>query len=289
MARYLISRFFQALLVMFGVSLLIFFSLHLTGDPAAVMMPPGATSQEIADFRHAMGFDRPLLAQYADYAGHLLRGDLGDSLRYGQPVSTLIAERLPATALLALTALAWSTLAGLALGLISALWRDRHLGSAGAPGGVQRPGGAGVWLGAFDDFLFFSLQLRWLPSGGLRRSATAHHAPLSVFGRVLHERMARLVRASLIDVLDQEYIRTARAKGLSAWSGAGAPRAAQRADPGGDGSGDLARRPARRRAGHRDYLRLARYRPSGGAGHPEPRFPAGAGRGAARRADVRGR
>lgn len=77
MARYLISRFFQALLVMFGVSLLIFFSLHLTGDPAAVMMPPGATTQEIADFRHAMGFDRPLLTQYADYAGHLLRGDLG--------------------------------------------------------------------------------------------------------------------------------------------------------------------------------------------------------------------
>lgn len=124
MARYLISRFFQALLVMFGVSLLIFFSLHLTGDPAAVMMPPGATTQEIADFRHAMGFDRPLLTQYADYAGHLLRGDLGDSLRFGQPVTTLIAERLPATALLALTALAWSTLAGLALGLVSALWRD---------------------------------------------------------------------------------------------------------------------------------------------------------------------
>ncbi len=97
MARYLISRFFQALLVMFGVSLLIFFSLHLTGDPAAVMMPPGATTQEIADFRHAMGFDRPLLTQYADYAGHLLRGDLGDSLRFGQPVTTLIAERLPAT------------------------------------------------------------------------------------------------------------------------------------------------------------------------------------------------
>ncbi len=186
MARYLISRFFQALLVMFGVSLLIFFSLHLTGDPAAVMMPPGATSQEIADFRHAMGFDRPLLAQYADYAGHLLRGDLGDSLRYGQPVSTLIAERLPATALLALTALAWSTSRRAGARAYQRAVARQHLGSAGAPGGVQRPGGAGVLAGAFDDFVLQpAAALAALRR--LRRSATAHHARCLSW-RVLHER-----------------------------------------------------------------------------------------------------
>ncbi|EPN9526956.1 ABC transporter permease [Cronobacter malonaticus] len=215
MARYLISRFFQALLVMFGVSLLIFFSLHLTGDPAAVMMPPGATTQEIADFRHAMGFDRPLLTQYADYAGHLLRGDLGDSLRFGQPVTTLIAERLPATALLALTALAWSTLAGLALGLVSALWRDTIwdlLARLVAFSGQAVPV---FWLGLLM-ILFFSLQLRLLPSGGYGEPLQLI-MPAVCLGAYYMSAMARLVRASLIDVLDQDYIRTARAKGLSTW------------------------------------------------------------------------
>ncbi|EPC8953288.1 ABC transporter permease [Cronobacter sakazakii] len=215
MARYLISRFFQALLVMFGVSLLIFFSLHLTGDPAAVMMPPGATTQEIADFRHAMGFDRPLLTQYADYAGHLLRGDLGDSLRFGQPVSALIAERLPATALLALTALAWSTLAGLALGLVSALWRDTIwdlLARLVAFSGQAVPV---FWLGLLM-ILFFSLQLRLLPSGGYGEPLQLV-MPAVCLGAYYMSAMARLLRASLIDVLDQDYIRTARAKGLSAW------------------------------------------------------------------------
>ncbi|SQC93696.1 Glutathione transport system permease protein gsiC [Cedecea neteri] len=124
MLRYILSRFAQAVLVMFGVSLLIFYSLHLTGDPAAVMMPPGSSQQEIDNFRHAMGFDRPLLWQYGHYLNGLLHGDLGLSLRYEQPVTELIAQRVPATLLLAVSALAWSTVVGLLLGLISAVWRN---------------------------------------------------------------------------------------------------------------------------------------------------------------------
>jgi glutathione transport system permease protein len=120
MLRYILSRFAQAVLVMFGVSLLIFYSLHLTGDPAAVMMPPGSSQQEIDNFRHAMGFDRPLLWQYGHYLTGLLHGDLGLSLRYEQPVTELIAQRVPATLLLAVSALAWSTVIGLLLGLVSA-------------------------------------------------------------------------------------------------------------------------------------------------------------------------
>ena len=215
MARYLLSRLGQSVLVLFGVSLLIFFSLHLTGDPAAIMMPPGASQQEIDQFRHSMGFDQPLLRQYGQYLGNLLQGDMGQSLRYDQPVTTLIGERVPATVLLAVTALGWSTAAGLLLGLVSAVWRNsvwdliaRLLAFSGQAIPV-------FWLGLLM-ILFFSLQLRLLPSSGYG-DLTHLIMPAISLGAYYMSAIARLVRASLIDVLHQDYIRTAQAKGLSAW------------------------------------------------------------------------
>lgn len=215
MARYLLSRLGQSVLVLFGVSLLIFFSLHLTGDPAAIMMPPGASQQEIDQFRHSMGFDQPLLWQYGQYLGNLLQGDMGQSLRYDQPVTTLIGERVPATVLLAVTALGWSTAAGLLLGLVSAVWRNsvwdliaRLLAFSGQAIPV-------FWLGLLM-ILFFSLQLRLLPSSGYG-DLTHLIMPAISLGAYYMSAIARLVRASLIDVLHQDYIRTAQAKGLSAW------------------------------------------------------------------------
>lgn len=215
MTRYLLSRLGQSVLVLFGVSLLIFFSLHLTGDPAAIMMPPGASQQEIDQFRHSMGFDQPLLWQYGQYLGNLLQGDMGQSLRYDQPVTTLIGERVPATVLLAVTALGWSTAAGLLLGLVSAVWRNsvwdliaRLLAFSGQAIPV-------FWLGLLM-ILFFSLQLRLLPSSGYG-DLTHLIMPAISLGAYYMSAIARLVRASLIDVLHQDYIRTAQAKGLSAW------------------------------------------------------------------------
>lgn len=215
MARYLLSRLGQSVLVLFGVSLLIFFSLHLTGDPAAIMMPPGSSQQEIDTFRHSMGFDQPLLWQYGQYLGNLLQGDMGQSLRYDQPVTRLIGERVPATLLLAVTALGWSTGAGLLLGLVSAVWRNsvwdllaRLLAFSGQAIPV-------FWLGLLM-ILFFSLQLRMLPSSGYGDAAHLIMPAISL-GAYYMSAIARLVRASLIDVLHQDYIRTAQAKGLSAW------------------------------------------------------------------------
>lgn len=215
MARYLLSRLAQAVLVLLGVSLLIFFSLHLTGDPAAIMMPPGSSQQEIDHFRQRMGFDQPLLWQYGQYLNSLLHGDLGESLRYNQPVTALIAERVLATVLLAVTALAWSTALGLLLGLVSAIWRNSIwdlLARLFAFSGQAIPV---FWLGLLL-ILFFSLDLRWLPSSGY---GTAAHLvmPAISLGAYYMSAIARLVRASLIDVLQQDYIRTARAKGLSTW------------------------------------------------------------------------
>lgn len=215
MARYLLSRLGQAVLVLLGVSLLIFFSLHLTGDPAAIMMPPGSSQQEIEHFRQQMGFDQPLLWQYGQYLNNLLHGNLGQSLRYNQSVTALIAERVPATVLLAVTALAWSTALGLLLGLVSAIWRNSVwdlLARLFAFSGQAIPV---FWLGLLM-ILLFSLDLRWLPSSGY--GTAAHLAmPAISLGAYYMSAIARLVRASLIDVLHQDYIRTARAKGLSAW------------------------------------------------------------------------
>ncbi|WP_048639359.1 ABC transporter permease [Brenneria goodwinii] len=215
MLRYVLSRVGQAVLVMFGVSILIFYSLHLTGDPAAVMMPPGSSQQEIDHFRHSMGFDRPLLWQYGHYLYGVLQGDLGDSLRYSQPVATLIGDRVPATLLLAVTALSWSTAVGLTLGIISALWQNslwdllsRLLAFSGQAIPV-------FWLGLLM-ILLFSLDLRWLPSGGYG-SLSHLIMPAVSLGAYYMSAIARLVRASLIDVMQQDYIRTARSKGLSAW------------------------------------------------------------------------
>jgi len=215
MLRYILQRLGQSVLVMFGVSLLIFYSLHLTGDPAAVMMPPGSSQQEIDNFRHSMGFDRSLTWQYWHYLTGVLQGDLGESLRYSQPVTELIGQRVPATLLLAITALLWSTVAGLLLGIISALYQNtlwdlvsRLLAFSGQAVPV-------FWLGLLL-IIAFSLNLRWLPSGGYG-SASQLVMPAISLGAYYMSAIARLIRASLIDVLQQDYIRTARAKGLSRW------------------------------------------------------------------------
>ncbi|MDE1189179.1 MAG: ABC transporter permease [Pantoea sp.] len=215
MLNILINRLGQSVLVLLGVSLLIFFSLHLTGDPAALMMPPGSSQQEIAHFRHSMGFDRPLLWQYGHYLSGVLQGDFGESLRYSQPVLALIGERLPATALLAVSALAWSSLLGLLLGIVSALRPHSFwdlLCRLVAFSGQAVPV---FWLGLLM-ILFFSLHLQWLPSSGYG-SFSALVMPAVSLGAFYMSAVARLTRASLLDVLQQDYIRTARAKGLSAW------------------------------------------------------------------------
>jgi peptide/nickel transport system permease protein len=216
LAAFLLHRLLLAVVVLVGVSLVVYLCLFLTGDPAALMLPPDASREEILQFRRAMGFDDPWLVQYLRWIGRIvLHGDFGTSLRFERPVGPLILERLPATALLAVAALAWSTLVGFVLGVVAAIRRGGvvdFLVRAVALSGQAVPV---FWLGLLL-ILFVSLRLRLLPTGGY---GEVRHLilPAISLGAYYMSAVTRLVRASLIEALDQDYVRTARAKGLSEW------------------------------------------------------------------------
>ena len=213
--RFLFSRAVQGLIVMFGVSLLVFFALFLTGDPAVLMMAPDSTAQEIADFREAMGFNDPIIVQYGRFLVDALRGDLGNSLRDSRPAMELLTERLGATALLALSALLWSSLLGFVLGAISAVRRNSPIDFAIRVISLLGQAVPVFWL-ALMLIILFSLNLRWLPSSGYG-SFQQLIMPSLALGAYYLSAITRLVRSSLIETLGENYIRTARAKGLSEW------------------------------------------------------------------------
>jgi peptide/nickel transport system permease protein len=208
-------RLCQAALVMLGVSAIVFFSLFLTGDPAALMLPPDASRAEIAAFRRAMGFDDPLALQYLRYVGRLLQGDLGRSLRFEAPALGLVLERVPATALLAVAALAWSTLAGFALGVIGALRRDTWVDLAVRLVALSGQAVPVFWLGLVL-IIVFALKLRWLPTSGYGRWDHLILPAISL-GAYYMSAVTRLVRASLSEAMAQDYVRTARSHGYGEW------------------------------------------------------------------------
>ena len=160
------GRALQGLVVLLGVSLIVFFALFLTGDPAALMMPPDASRAEIDAFRQAMGFDDPIWVQYGRFIGGVLSGEFGNSLRFQRPALDLLAERLPATALLALVALLWSSLLGFLLGTIAAVRRNSAIDFAIRVISLLGQAIPVFWL-ALVLIIIFSLKLRWLPSSGI--------------------------------------------------------------------------------------------------------------------------
>ncbi|WP_421906258.1 ABC transporter permease [Mameliella sp.] len=213
--RFLLSRAAQGLIVMFGVSALVFFALFLTGDPAVLMMAPDSTAAEIDDFREAMGFDDPIIVQYGRFLVDALQGDLGSSLRYSRPAMDLLTERLGATALLALSALLWSSLLGFLLGAIAAVRKNSPIDFAIRVISLLGQAVPVFWL-ALMLIILFSLNLRWLPSSGY--GSLSHLVmPSLALGAYYLSAITRLVRSSLIETLGENYVRTARAKGLTEW------------------------------------------------------------------------
>jgi ABC-type dipeptide/oligopeptide/nickel transport system permease component len=212
--RYLSSRVLYTLPVVWLVVSLVFLLIHLVpGDPVLQMLGEGAAATDIQAARHAYGLDVPLGKQYINYWKGVLHGDLGQSVRLGQNVSKLIVQRYPYTLQLTLAALAVAILLSIPAGVRSAQrrnrWDDRAL-SVISLFGLSFPNFA---LGPIL-ILFFAIQLGWLPVSG---SGTVAHLvlPAITMGGALAAILTRMVRTSMLEELGQDYIRTARAKGLS--------------------------------------------------------------------------
>ncbi|HEX8967834.1 MAG TPA: nickel ABC transporter permease [Chloroflexota bacterium] len=214
MLAYLARRILQALLVVLGVSLIVFVLVRLTpGDPVRSYLGETATDQQVAEYRHYLGLDEPLPIQYARFVQRAATGDLGNSLFYHQPARTVLAEHLPATLELSVTSLALSLLIALPLGVLSAVRRDSawdYAGMALAMVGQSLPA---FWLGLVL-MLVFAVDLHWLPTSG-SGGPLYLVLPSVTLGAYMAGLFTRLVRSGMLDVLGDDYVRTARAKGLS--------------------------------------------------------------------------
>jgi ABC-type dipeptide/oligopeptide/nickel transport system permease component len=210
--QFTLSRLLQGVVVLFGVSLFAFLLIFLAGDPAAGLAQPDWTRAQVDQLRQDLGLDRPLLVQYGDFLGRTLRGDLGQSFRQRRPVAELLTERVAATLELASTAFLLSLLIGLPLGILSAVYRDRWPDQLSSVVALAAQAVPTFWLGILL-ILVFAVELRWLPVSG--RGTWAHLVlPTITLATYSIARNARLIRSSLLDVIDLDYVRTAHAKGL---------------------------------------------------------------------------
>lgn len=214
MLRYISQRLVQAIPVLFAISIVVFGILYLLpGDPVGAMLAgSGASGETIARLREQMGLDEPVTTQYLRFITHALRGDLGTSLTWREPVARLIRERFPYTVELAAAAFLIAVALGVSLGIVAALRQNTWVDTASmllAIAGVSMPQ---FLLGLLLIFLF-SFRLGWFPAtgqGGLSRLVL----PAAVLGFGSAALIARMVRSSMLDVLRQDYVVTARGKGL---------------------------------------------------------------------------
>lgn len=211
--RYLWRRFGHSILVILGVSAVVFFVIHLTGDPAALLLPMDASPEEVARFREAMGFNDPLYLQYWYFLKKALVGNFGLSLRHQQPALAMVVERMPATLELTLGALLVALLVAVPLGVASASRRYSLVDNLGSTLGLLGQSMPVYWQGIML-ILIFSVSLRWLPAAG--RGGLDHLVlPAVTLGTYSAATIMRLLRSGLLEVLKQDYVRTARSKGLS--------------------------------------------------------------------------
>ena len=213
MTTYFTRRLLQSLVVLLGVSFVVFFILHLTGDPALVLLPPDASPEDVRRFREVMGFNDPFFVQYGRFLAGALRGDFGQSIRHGESAFHLVAERMPATFELAGAALLIALVLAIPAGIVSAVRRNSLLDYVSTVVALLGQSMPTFWLGIML-ILLFSVQFHLLPSSG--RGTLEHLVlPAVTLGLFTTARITRLTRSGMLEVLGQDYIRTARAKGVS--------------------------------------------------------------------------
>jgi peptide/nickel transport system permease protein len=215
MRSFLLRRFLHALVVVWGVVTFVFFLVRLTGDPAAFLVDPTATQAEIEHTRRLLGLDRPLGVQYADFVLAIGRGDFGQSIRDRRPAFRVVMEHLwPATAVLAAAALVLSTVAAIPLGVLSATHRGGWMDHASRLASLFLQSMPAFWLGIMLILLFAVELGGLLPAYG---SGTVRHLilPAVTLAAAPLAQNVRLIRSGMLEVLGEDYVRTARAKGLA--------------------------------------------------------------------------
>jgi ABC-type dipeptide/oligopeptide/nickel transport system permease component len=218
MLTWILRRILAVVPVLFGVTLAVFSMLFLVpGDPVKMMLAEFVTNpDQVAQMRAQLHLDEPVLEQYARFVTNAVRGDLGTSIRSRRSVATEIGENLGSTAQLALAAMLVAVGLGIPLGLLAALSRNSWLDVASMGGALLGVSMPSFWLGLLLIFVF-SLHLAWFPATG---GGDLHHLilPAITLGMIAAAIIARLTRSSMLEVLGQDYVRTARAKGLGGFS-----------------------------------------------------------------------
>ncbi len=216
MSHYLIRRLLQALIVVIGVTIAAFAINFLAGDPTYVLIGDirGMTQQDIQDFRHRMGFDRPIPVQYFDWLKNAVKGDFGWSYIYKDDNWKIIVERFPATLQLTIASLILQLLISIPLGVITALKRGTKWDSFSMFFALIGQSMPSFWIGLML-MLIFSVKLRWLPVSGRYDGVKSMILPVITLSFYGIARNTRLIRSAMLEVLGEDYIRTARAKGLT--------------------------------------------------------------------------
>jgi ABC-type dipeptide/oligopeptide/nickel transport system permease component len=210
---YVGRRVAQTALILIGITVVVFWVIRLSGDPVLLMLPADASQQDIERLRQSLGFDQPVHVQLWRFMERVATGDFGKSLRFQEPALPLVLDRLPNTVLLALTALSISTLVAIPLGVLSAVRRNSSWDYAAMFVALLGQSMPIFWTGIML-ITVFSVALDLFPSSG---SGTFRHLvlPAVALGFFSTGRVTRLVRGGMLEVLGQDYVRTARAKGLA--------------------------------------------------------------------------
>lgn len=212
MLRFLLKRLVDSVIAIWGIVSIVFVASRLLGDPVLLLLPIGASDADVATLRASLGLDRPILVQYFDFLRHAATGDFGTSFQFQRPAFAVVLERLPATAELAVAALVLAVVIGCVGGFLAARYRGGFIEFAAMSFALLGQATPVFWLGVVL-IIAFSVNLRWLPTGG---TGGLQYLILPAFtlATFTSASIARLLRSSLVEVLSEDYIRTAWAKGL---------------------------------------------------------------------------
>jgi peptide/nickel transport system permease protein len=212
MQRYFLSKLGPSILLLFGVLLLVFAMVRVTGDPATLMMSRQASPEDMEEFRERMGFNDPLLVQFGRFMSGAIVGDFGNSLHFKTPAMPMVLDRLPATLQLAFTALVFAVVIGVPLGLIGGFNPGSYIDNIARGLALLGQSVPNFWL-ALIMILYFAVELRWFPSFG-RDEWKSVVMPAFVLGLPVMGQIVRMARSSVLEIRGEDYIRTARSKGL---------------------------------------------------------------------------